>query len=126
MTGAGAASQSGIVIVECGVSEKAGQILNNKHDDDTPQLTDIGNRNACRADTQWSSDSMRCPANRKETFGWVELRALPEVAKKFVMYLDKSRFTCCALQMLLRFMLLVPIPGVPMPCGLQKLQEQVF
>jgi hypothetical protein len=26
---------------------------------------------------------MRCPVNRKETFGWAELRALPEVAKKF-------------------------------------------
>ena len=35
-----------------------------------PQLIDIGSHNACRADTQWSSDSMRCPVNRKETFGW--------------------------------------------------------
>ena len=29
---------SGIVIFECGVSKKAGQILNNKHCDDTPNL----------------------------------------------------------------------------------------
>ena len=43
MTGAGAGSHvcvcvSGIVIFECGASKKAGQILNNKHYDDTPNL----------------------------------------------------------------------------------------
>ncbi len=66
---------------------------------------------ACRSNTQWCCDSMRCPVRkvRKGTFLSCQIE---EIKLLFHENTEILKVHFC--------MLLVPMPGVPIPCGLQK------